>query len=576
MRPRNPIAAMVIAGLLLGGCATNPPAPGVSVLVDSAAPPEGADTPEGLAQAQMEYYAGVRAFVAEDLDEAELHFSRVFESLAFAGSESVADLVARDAESLLAKADYFLRRIADARPDAAGELPEGLAAVPVDPEAGWAVRHGEIHPVRNKDVDRWLHYFTHEGRGSFQKWLQRMPRLEPIYHDAFARHGLPPELTYHSMIESGFNPGAYSWAHAVGLWQFVRTTGRRYGLRVDWWVDERRDPYLATDAACRYLAELYEEFEDWNLALAAYNVGEGRIRKQIRRQKTRDFWKLRLPRETRNHVPKFYAAVILGSEPEKYGFQPATGSYPEWETVPVDFCVDFDVLSECAGTSADVLADLNPALVRRCTPPDEAGFEVRVPAGSAERTRTALADIPEDQRVRWAHHRVRRGETLSHIADRYRTTVTAIAEANRLRSRNFLSIGQELLIPQGRRSGANPPQWASSGSPSSGSRSKTTYIVRKGDTVSEIAEKHGVSPTRLKSWNRIGRFIYPGQKLTIYGGKSGSSGSSGSSSHKVRRGDTLWEIARRHGVSLSSLMRANDLGRNSVIRPGDVLRIPRS
>jgi membrane-bound lytic murein transglycosylase D len=564
---------MLIAALVLGGCATAP-RPSTSSL-DTAGSSE-AETPDGLAQAQMEYYAGVRAYVAEDLDDAEAHFSRVYEALAFAGSEAVADLVARDAESLLAKADYFLGKIADARYTEDGsELATG--APPADPQAGWKVTHGEIHPVTNRDVDRWIHYFTHEGRDVFQRWLLRMPQYEPIYAQSFARHGLPPEIIYHSMIESGFSTKAYSWAHAVGLWQFVRTTGKHYGLRVDWWVDERRDPYLATEAACQYLAELHEEFGDWELALAAYNVGEGRIRKQIRRQNTRNFWDLRLPRETRNHVPKFYAAMILGTEAEKYGFERGSGSFPEWETVSVDFCVDFDVLGECSGASAEALAELNPALVRNCSPPDEKGFQVRVPRGAGEAAQVAIAAIPEDQRVRWMHHRVRNGETLSHIADRYRTTITAIAEANRLRSRNFLSVGQELLIPQGRSSGSNPPSWASAGTPSSGSGNKTTYVVRKGDTVSQIAERHGVSASRLRSWNRLGRFIYPGQKLTIHGGKSvASSGgsSSRSSSHKVRRGDTLWEIARRNGVSLTSLLQANNLRRNAVIRPGDVLRIP--
>jgi len=568
---RPPYAVLFGLILLSTGCAVTGPRS-----APSPAGPTGrevVDTVEGMTAAQDEYYAGVRAFVADDLVAARTHFYNVRETLAFAGSETVADLVARDAQTLLAKSDYFLGRIEDTlEPEE-----EALAAEALDPgsPATWDVVHGDIQVVDNRDVQRWMSYFQNDGRDVFQRWLLRKPQYDAIFRDAFARYGLPPELAYHAMIESGFSPSAYSWAHAVGLWQFVRSTGRRYGLRSDWWVDERRDPVKATDAAARYLADLYEEFGDWELALAAYNVGEGRVRSQIRRQKTTDFWKLRLPRETRNHIPKFYAAVILGSHPEQYGFTVADTQFPEYETVSVDFCVDFDVLAECAGTESSLLADLNPSLVRGCSPPDEEGFLVRVPAGTAERASVALASLPEDQRVRWAHHQVRRGETLSHIADRYRTSVGAIAEANHLRSTHFLSIGQELLIPQGRPSGANPPRWASS-SPGGGT-STVVYRVKRGDTLSGIADRYRVSVHSLRRWNRIGKFIYPGQKLTVHtrvGG--GASRVSTASEVKVRRGDTLWDIARLHGVSLSALLEANNLGRGSVIRPGEVLRIPRS
>ena len=557
---------MVIA-LLSAGCASvRPGAREAEVL-----PLEANDAIDGLAVALTEYYAGVRAFVGEDLETARTHFHQVRELLAFAGSESVADLAARDAQNLVAKSDYFLGRIAEALPPGEAVDPAELAAAAAS-EADWEVLHGEIHPLENRDVQRWLQYFQTDGRDVFQRWLGRKPRYDALFRDAFARYGLPPELAYHAMIESGFSPSAYSWAHAVGLWQFVRSTGLRYGLRSDWWVDERRDPWAATDAAARYLRDLYVEFEDWELALAAYNVGEGRVRSQVRRQKTRDFWQLRLPRETRNHVPKFYAALILGSDPGRHGFQTVDERFPDWETVSVDFCVDFDVLAECAGTTPDTLAELNPALVRGCSPPDETGFLVRVPAGSAEQAATALAALPEEQRVRWAHHKVRRGETLSHIADGYKTTVSAIAQANRLRSTHFLSIGQELLIPQGRRSGANPPQWAAAGG--SSNSHTITYRVRKGDTLSEIAERYRVSAASIRRANRIGQYIHPGQKLRITTRGGSQVASTRPATVKVRRGDTLWDIARLHGVSLAALREANNLGAGSVIRPGEVLSIP--
>ncbi len=575
------IIATGFLALAFGGCASRP-APAPEPIPVEVPPPPVASIDE----VRDRYFAAVRAYVREDWDEARMLLEQCRDELepALAG-DGVAPTDEREAQSLLAKSDYFLRKMED-QAVAALEAPVVEPPEPSETLAApstWEVTRGSIEPVHNKDVERWLRYFTGDGRDVYQKWLNRRSKYEALYAEIFAEFGLPPELIYHSMIESGFSTGAYSWAHAVGLWQFIRSTGRNYGLRADWWVDERRDPRKSTIAACRYLSDLHEEFGDWELALAAYNVGEVKIRGQIRRQKTRDFWKLRLPRETRNHIPKFYAALILGTNPEKYGFRvEETPQVRETETILVDFCVDFEVLGECAGVSAQTLAELNPSLVRRCTPPDESGFEVLVPAGTAARATTALAGIPEDQRIRWAHHRVRRGETLSHIADRYRTSVYAIAEANNLRNRHMLSIGQDLLIPQGRPSGANPPRYASSGSSSRSSsssvpagREKITYVVRKGDTLSEIADRHGTSSRMLRRWNRVGRYIYPGDRLTIYAkGQPTVASGSGGYTVKVRRGDTLWDLARHHGVSLNALLAANGLNKRSTIRPGDVLKVP--
>jgi membrane-bound lytic murein transglycosylase D len=272
-------------------------------------------------------------------------------------------------------------------------------------------------------------------------------------------------------------------------------------------------------------------------------------------------------------VPKFYAAAILGSDPEAWGFTPAEDPPPATESMTVDFCVDFDVLGECAGVSPETLAELNPALVRRCTPPDEEGFPVAVPAGTAGKAAAALAALPESQRVRWAHHRVRSGDTLSVLAQRYHTSVSAIQQANGLRSAHFLSIGQDLLIPEGGGPGVRPPRLASAGS----GTTRIVYTVRRGDTLSEIAERHGTSARKLRRWNRIGKYIHPGDRLTIHVDPLRMADSGGrSATVRVQRGDTLWDIARRYGVSLGSLLRENNLGASHLIRPGDLLRIPRS
>ncbi len=590
MHARTIRPVMLCCALLLAGCGALSPRATAPVPSRPEESTQATGFAERLAAARADYYEAVRAYVREDFADAERLFLNCEARLEDPVDEQLTQVEEREAESLLHKTAYFLQKIA-ARELAEHETPETPA--PPEPqeevESGppWPLVTATITPAHNRDVDRWLRYFRNEGRGVFQKWLNRRSRYQPIIDDALARHGLPPELIYHAMIESGFSNSAYSWAHAVGLWQFIRGTGRKYGLRCDWWVDERRDPVKSTEAAALYLKALYREFHDWELALAAYNVGEAVVRRQIRRQNTRDFWKLKLPRETRNHVPKFHAAMTLGQDPEKYGFTLEPDPQLDTEMVRVSFTVDFEVLGELCGVSVETLAELNPALLRRCTPPDEEGYPVVIPAGTGEHALAELARLPEEKRVRWAHHRVRRGETVSHLAQRYRTTVRAIAEANGLRSAHRLSIGQDLLIPQGRRSGANPPSFASTHSqkgptgPVPAGTRRVVYTVKKGDTLSEIAERYGTSSRMLRRWNRIGRFIHPGDRLTIYvrGGSSGKLAAANDEPNsfyvKVRKGDTLWDLARHYGVSFSALLNANNLRRGSLIRPGDRILIPK-
>ena len=574
--------------------------PGAQASKSTSKPPSGR-----LESAREEYYQGVKAYVREDFEEAE---SRFVSSVALLEAPLPSDFATpsefEEAETLLTKSNYFLQKISD-REVAEIEIaetqeepappPSSEVAELEESPANWEVRGGPIAPVSNDMVDKWVKYFLGDGRRVYQTWLNRRTRYQAIYDEAFRRYQLPQELTYHSMIESGFSHRAYSWAHAVGLWQFIKSTGRLYGLRTDWWVDERRDPVKATDAAARYLRALYDEFGDWQLALAAYNVGEGSVRRQINRQGTRNFWSLRLPRETRNHVPKFYAAMFLAQNAEKYGFTVTPELPYATEIVEVDFSVDFETLGRCCGVSEEALAELNPSLLRRCTPPNEKGFPVYVPAGAKERTLAALAAIPEEERniprATFVEHRVRRGETLSKIAQKYGTSVSAIVEANKLGSRNRVSAGRHLVIPGASRSDRGTEVASSSPSRKSSSRSKApagtqkvTYVVKSGDTLSRIASSHGVSTTALRRWNQIGRHIRPGDRLAIHvkGGAVATKSSSGSGSRsngsstvvRVRRGDTLWDIARSNGVSLSELLVANNMKTSARIKPGDRIRIP--
>lgn len=606
-------------GTLVSGCGLTgslQPAPPSSIAKSAKKADSSADG--RLESAREEYYQGVKAYVREEFDEAEAHFLSSIALLEAPLPEATAsETDMEESETLLTKSNYFLQKISDREvaeieiPEAAEEVAAVEPTIVEEKPVDWEVPGGPIRAEDHEMVDKWLKYFTGDGRQVYQTWLNRKSRYMGIYDEAFRKHGLPRELAYHSMIESGFSHRAYSWAHAVGLWQFIKSTGRNYGLRCDSFVDERRDPARATDAAARYLKALYEEFGDWKLALGAYNVGEGAVRRAISNQGTRNFWDLRLPRETKNHVPKFMAAMMIGKNPEKYGFTVTPELPYATEEVVVEGFADFETLGRCAGVSEETLTELNPSLLRKCTPPNEKRYRVKVPAGSGEKTLLALAQIPQEERrpapsVQLAQHRVRRGETLSKIARRYGTSVQAIAEANRLGRRNHVVAGQQLLIPTQRNVSEEPVRVASSSREKSKSTTtrkesakssktrtstaskgeKTVYVVKSGDTLTRIAERHGVSTTMLRRWNQIGRHIRPGDRLTIHA-KAGSSASkttvSSSKSKaaksstvvRVRRGDTLWDIAKENGVSVAEILSANNMSRSSRIKPGDRIKIPK-
>jgi len=260
--------------------------------------------------------------------------------------------------------------------------------------------------------------------------------------------GMPRDVLYLSMIESGFNPYAYSSAAAAGLWQFIPTTGQYYGLDVDWWVDERRDPEMATKAAVKMLGELYAQFGDWHLAFAAYNTGPGRVKRLVEAAKAAGrpatYWdfleRKELHPETAGYVPKIIAAAILGHHPERYGFTVNPAPALEYDTVNVAGAVDLAVLAECAGVDEDTFRTLNPIFRRYATP--EGTSVIRLPKGTAERFEEALAKVPPSERLQLVKHMVRRGETLSIIAGRYGVSSTELARVNGLRNPNQIEVGQ--------------------------------------------------------------------------------------------------------------------------------------
>lgn len=428
----------------------------------------------------------------------------------------------------------------------------------------------------NGSVAKWVHYFTKgSGRKYYAKWMRRSSRYRPMMYAKLEAAGLPRDLVYLSMIESGYNAHAYSHAHAAGLWQFIPSTARLYKLRVDYWVDDRRDPAKSTDAAIAFLGELNTIFKgDWRLAWAGYNTGPGRVRRATRRAGTTDFWKIQagpyLAAETDNYVPKIMAAAIIGHYPERYGFTEidfqAELAYDE---VEVKEAVEVRVLAAAAGMSEEDFRYLNPALRRFATPSD--GYTIRVAKGSEKRFQTAFAKVPKHQRLTILKHTVRKGETLSRIAARYGVSVSAISRANKMSNINRIYVGMSLVIPRG---GSAPSSTQVAAKP----RSRTTvsiHTVRRGDTLSAIASRYGTSVTTLRALNSLSSSrIYVGQKLKVRGSARSSSGTVATATHVVRKGETLSAIASRYGTSTSNLQKINKLPSASRIYAGQKLKVP--
>ncbi len=395
-----------------------------------------------------------------------------------------------------------------------GPDPLGLARFPEN-----ASRY-EIPLEMNEQVEAWVDYFQNVVPERFALYLARKGRYEGMIRQKLRLAGLPQDLLYLALIESGMNPNAYSRAHAVGLWQFIRSTGQMYGLRADHWVDDRRDPIKATDAAIAHLSDLFDEFGSWYLAAAAYNAGAGRIRRGLAATGTDNFWDLASGRtlraETRNYVPKLLAAAIIGADPERYGFTDIEAEPSlAFEEVEVPDATSLDVIAEAAGTDEETIKAMNPQFVRAVTPPDRR-VTVRVPRGSGERFAAAYERIPPERRVSWLTHSVTRGETLSRIAARYGTSVAELRAANNNVNPRRLQIGQTLIVRRASGGAAVASRERSRAAEEARRRGPVTVVVRRGDTLWSIARRHGVTTRQLIAWNDLGStLIRPGDRLTI-------------------------------------------------------------
>ena len=426
-------------------------------------------------------------------------------------------------------------------------------------------------PVEINDyVQREIARFTGPERRFFLESFQRSGRYRPMIVRKLREAGLPEELSWLPLVESGFKDRALSRARALGMWQFISSTGSRYGLDRSHWIDERMDPEKSTDAAIQYLTDLHGMFGDWMMALAGYNCGENRVMREIRRQENGyldHFWDLfgNLPSETARYVPRFLATLAIVNDPEKYGIElPEPYPAADFQTFAVDRHLRLTDLDAALGLEKNALVVLNPELRRGTTP--GGSYVLRVPSTVAESFDTKLAALPAyvpPPEATYAHHRVRRGETLSSIARRHGTTVTAIVRANHLRSRNRIRQGQRLKIPT--RGGPAPARVASGGGATA-----LTHTVRRGDSLWRLASRYGTTVKRIKLDNRLrGDRLVIGQKLKIETGNRAVS-----RSYTVRRGDTIGRIAKAQNVPIDLILRANGLSRSSTIFPGQVIRFP--
>lgn len=369
----------------------------------------------------------------------------------------------------------------------------------------------------NEKVEMWIRYFQGRGRPHMERYLSRSTRYEALMKKVLRDNKLPEDLFYIALIESGFSSSARSHASAVGYWQFIRGTGKRYKLDIDRMVDERRDPVLATQAAAEYFKDLYSIFNSWYLSMAAYNVGEGRVIKAVRKYNTKDFWELSqnkkaLPAETDNYVPKYIAAKLIAKNPDKYGFEGIDYMTPiEFDHVTLKEPVNLRLMAEKMNVNYEDFKDLNPKFKGEIAPLDKnKELSLRIPAGTSEIAMVAattavasLVDFVPDQ-VETQYYKVRRGDNLAAIARRFRTTVAYIRELNDFPRKKAIRVGQKIVVPD-----RTPLIERKSTKEKKKSSSTVTtsdfYVVKRGDSLASIANKFDISVIELSKKNGIKR-----------------------------------------------------------------------
>jgi peptidoglycan lytic transglycosylase D len=557
---------------------------------------------ELIAQVEKEYKIGQQNYAAGHLEAAKENFDRAFNlllgsSLDIRADERLQQEFDRVLDGVnglelqaLQEGDGFTQQKSEPAPiDEANEV-----TYPVDPnlkakaEAEVKATHSDLPLMMTDPVAGYISYFSTRGRGTLERALARSGRYQEMIQRVLKEEGVPQDLIYLAQAESGFHPLALSRAGARGMWQFMASRAKGYGLERDWWVDERQDPEKSTRAAAHHLKDLYNEFGDWYLAMAAYNSGPGTVQNAVKRTGYADYWQLYkrnvLPKETRNYVPIILAVTIMAKNPEQYGLDKVITDKPvPYDAVKIDYPVDLRLVAECVDASASTLQDLNPSLLRLTTPKDRE-FELHLPVGTKDRYLSAITAIPPDMRVWWRYHKVVPGDTLSSVARSFHTSPRAIVQANNLDGDENLRVESELIIPVA--PGKHPADEVASYS-----RRATTYKVRKGDTVQTVADNFGVPPSMVRRWNHLKGDSVRGRRVLyvhlpiapdanesqVITSKSKSKTRLQPTSaktvvhHKVQRGETLSSIAKSHNTTVDALKEDN--GNLANLRPGMILVI---
>lgn len=510
-------------------------------------------------------------------------------------------------------------------------MDDGLPLTPAEQAA--LASTGEVDrnlsPEDYRAVVLHFKYYTHRARGTMERLARRSQTYLPYVREVLRKRGLPEELAYLAIVESGYNPNAVSSSGAVGIWQFMPYTGKLYGLDYDWWLDERRDPFKATHAAASYLAKLHGDFNDWHLALAAYNAGEGKIGRALAGTGAKGFFELvrrndtldekaRLKDETKQYVPRFIAITKIMRNLEQLGFAPLDTSCAVRPTeLRVRPGTDLMALAQAAGMSWSSFSDLNPAFRRYVSPPD-AHTVIYLPESRREAAVAFLAKPQTRNYAGWQPYTVRKGDTLERVGKQTGVPVSVLRQVNKVRGNN-LKVGSQLLIPGGsmREPTAGPAKTRALAA------QRGSYIVKQGDTLYSIARAQGVELNTLMQANGLSeaRGLQVGQKLYIPDGSpaatvasqreaaavnratierasakeerrtvasvtampagaakapsrsAGPSAATRTVTYKVQQGDTMWAIARKFNIHPRELMRQNRLEMDAVLRPGDSITV---
>jgi len=577
--------------------------PGKAALPASAPVAKADPVTELIEHAEKEYQAGLDAYRAGNLEAARKSFDSAVTLLTNvdAGLRSD-DRVDRELDRITegvngldlltaqeAESSGPQQKSEPAPIDEVNEVtPPVDATVKAQAEAEIKSTHSDLPLMMTDQVAGYINFFSNRGRGTLERALARSGRYEDMIRQILKEEGVPQDLIFLAQAESGFHPLAVSRAGARGMWQFMGSRARGYGLHRDFWVDDRQDPEKATHAAARHLKDLYNQFGDWYLAMAAYNSGPGTVQSAVKRTGYADFWELYrrnvLPRETRNYVPIIVAVTIMAKNPEQYGLDDVNRDKPiPYDTVKTDYPIDLRLVAQCIDASVADVQDLNPSLLRLTTPKERA-FDLRLPSGSKEKYLSTVETIPSDKRLWWRLHAVQSGETLASLSRTYRIPVKSISAANNLED-NSLEAGTKLVIP------IPPGKYTDTGAYA---RRITRYRVRKGDTAESVAENFAVPVKILRGWNHLkgnslaGRKVLylhlpitpgaPGTQLASKkshrtGKAPGKTAASASTRavirHKVKPGDTLYSIANAYNTTVAALQRDN---RNTeILKPGMIL-----